>query len=327
MMTSESIRERIYEFQKIRIILSGYELGIFTALANFEKSSMEVARDLKTDPRATDRLMNALTALKFLQKESGAFRNTPESSELLVKGKPGYMAGLMHAVHLWDTWSTLTEAVRKGTSVAARGDINERGENWLAAFIDAMHYRASRQAPDLVAAIGLGGVTNVLDLGGGSGAFAMAFAAARPAITAVVFDLPSVIPLTRLYIEKANLADRVKTVAGDYTRDDIGKNFDIVFLSAIIHSNGPEENRKLIAKCAGALKGTGRVIIQDHIMDNDRTDPAGGAIFAINMLVGTRSGDTYTEGEVAQWMSGAGLSEIIRKETPFGYSQMSGRKL
>ena len=326
MMTSESIRERVYEFQKIRVILTGYELGVFTALREGGMTSEEVSRELKTDPRATDRLMNALTAMKFLQKENGLFRDTPESSEFLVRGKPGYMAGLMHAVHLWDTWSTLTEAVRKGTSIAARRDVNERGGNWLEAFIDAMHYRASRQAPALVGAIDLDGVANVLDLGGGSGAFAMAFAAARPGISAVVFDLPNVIPLTKMYIEKANLGSLVRTAVGDYTKDDIGKGFDIVFLSAIIHSNGVEENRALVLKCAGALKGGGRVIIQDHIMDSDRTNPPGGAIFALNMLVGTKSGDTYTENEVGEWMRNAGLSGITRTETPFGYSQMSGRK-
>ena len=326
-MTAESIRERIYEFQRIRAILTGYELGIFTAVGDGGKSSREIASTLRTDPRATDRLMNALCAIGFLRKGSGTFRNTPEGLRYLVEGSPEYMAGLRHSVHLWDTWSTLTEAVRKGTSVARRsGSVNDRGEEWLAAFIDAMHYRASRQAPELVGGIDLEGVKSVLDLGGGSGAFAMAFAAARSSLSAVVFDLPNVIPLTRTYIDRAGLSGRVRTVAGDYMTDDLGKGFDIVFLSAIIHSNSPEENRRLILKCAAALSHGGRVIVQDHIMDEDRVSPPGGAIFALNMLVGTTAGDTFTEAEVGGWMTDAGLSGITRKETPFGYSQMSGKK-
>jgi 2-polyprenyl-3-methyl-5-hydroxy-6-metoxy-1,4-benzoquinol methylase len=166
----------------------------------------------------------------------------------------------------------------------------------------------------------------VLDVGGGSGAFAMAFVRAQAGISATIFDLPNVLSLTQKYIEQERLADKIKTVAGDYMVDELGSGFDLVFLSAIIHSNSAEENRKLIRKCAQALIPRGQVVVQDFIMDADRTSPVHGAFFALNMLVGTEAGDTYTESEVRSWMEEAELSNLIRKDTHFGTTLIMGRK-
>ena len=322
----DTIRELAYGFQASRILLTAYELGVFTALDGRKRSSGQIASVLKTDPRATDRLMNALCSMKLLVKENGRFFNTPAVSRLLVRGKPNSFAGLMHTVHLWDTWSTLTEAVKKGTAVAVRPEINKRGDSWLTAFIAAMHDRASKQAAAVAAQADLSGVSRVLDVGGGSGAYAMAFVKTKEGVMATVFDLPNVIPLTKRYVKQARLTDKVHLKIGDYLKDDLGEGFDMVFLSAIIHSNSEKENRTLIKKCAKALTENGQVVVQDFIMDEDRTGPAHGAFFALNMLVGTKSGDTYTEPEVRSWMQEAGLTRITRTETAFGTTQIIGRK-
>jgi precorrin-6B methylase 2 len=177
----------------------------------------------------------------------------------------------------------------------------------------------------VVGQIDLSGVSRILDVGGGSGAYAMAFVRAKAGISATVFDLPDVLPLTRTYVEREGLSQNVRTVPGDYLKDTLGKDFDLVFLSAIIHSNSPSENAELILKCAQALRPGGRVVVQDFIMDEERLTPSHGTIFALNMLVGTDSGDTYTEAEVSGWMTAAGLSGVSRQGTPFGTSQIAGR--
>ena len=322
-VTPESIRKIAYDFQTSRVLLTAYELGVFTALGAVQRASAEVAIETGTDARAVDRLLNALVAMGLVTKHEGKFANTESSQRFLVRGQQGYIAGLMHTVNLWDTWSTLTAAVRKGTAVAHR-ETNERGENWLTSFIAAMHDRASKQAPGCVARLDLSGVSRVLDVGGGSGAYSMAFVRARRGITATVFDLPNVVPLTGQYVEKEGLTGKVTTSVGDYNRDVLGEGYDLVFLSAIIHSNSPEENRTLIAKSAQALNTGGQVVVQDFIMDEDRTSPLHGALFALNMLVGTSAGDTYTESEVREWMTDAGLTRITRNETGFGTTQIVG---
>lgn len=162
--------------------------------------------------------------------------------------------------------------------------------------------------------------------GGGSGAYAAAFVRAKKGIRATVFDLRQVTRLTREYIKKEGLLDRIKIVAGDYNVDNFGRGFDLVFLSAIAHSNSPSENRILIKKCVSALNPGGRLLIQDFIMDEDKTTPLFGALFSLNMLVATDSGDTYTEPELRAWLKSAGLSEIKRRDTDFGASLIIGKK-
>ena len=324
-LSPEPIGALASAFQRSRILLTAYELDLFTALGEERRSAAEVAQALDVDERAVDRLMNALCTLELLEKEDDRFANTPLTSHFLVRGKPGYMAGLMHTVHLWDSWSTLTEAVCQGGSVRA-GTINDRGEEWLQAFIGAMHARAQHQAPAVAALLDLSGVARVLDVGGGSGIFSMAFVNARDGIKATVFDLPNVTPLTQDYVAREGLTDRIDTTTGDYNVDSLGNGFDLVFLSAIIHSNSPAENRRLLQKCAAALEPGGQVVVQDFIMDDDRTSPPFGALFALNMLVATDAGDTYTESEVKSWMEEAGLSAVTCQDTDLGTSLVIGRK-
>jgi SAM-dependent methyltransferase len=325
-LTPESIREIAYAFQRSRILLTAYELGIFTAVGNRRESSQNVAQTLGTDWRATDRLMNALAAMGLLVKEDGTFRNPPSGSSFLLPSSPDYMSGLMHTVHLWDTWSTLTEAVRLGTSVSAQQQRRADPTTWTTAFIAAMNDRARKQAPVVAAQMDLKEGMRVLDVGGGSGAFAVAFVRAEKGVTATVFDLPVVLPLTERYVSAEGLMGRIELVAGDYTRDELPGGYDLVFLSAIIHSNSPDQNRKLMRKCARALNPKASLVVQDFIMDENRTEPPGGAFFALNMLVGTAAGDTYTESEIRDWMKEAGLCDINKVETPFGSAQVRGRK-
>ena len=323
--TPESIREMIIAFQRSRVVLTAFELGIFTALGDDALSAADVSGKTGTDAKAAERLMNALCALDLLEKRNGSFRNTPAASRCLVEGRPDYMAGIMHLSNLWETWSTLTGTVRSGKPVIG-DEINDRGDGWLVSFIAAMHDRARRTAPAVVSLLDLSGVRRVLDVGGGSGVYSMAFVKAADGITAAVFDLPGVAPITKGYIDREGLAGRIGIFTGDYNTDPLPPGFDLVFLSAVVHSNSHDENRELIRKCAASLNPGGRVVVQDFIMNDDRTAPAHGALFSINMLVGTRAGDVYTETEIRGWMEDAGMARCVRVDTDFGTSLVIGRK-
>jgi SAM-dependent methyltransferase len=301
-------------FQQSRVFLTGFELGIFTVLGEEEKTSDQVAKKIKADPRATDRLLNALCVTGAIIKKHGMFSNSEAAIKYLVKGSPEYQGGLMHSVNLWDSWSNLSESVKTGNSVRIN-TITERDDKWFKPFIAAMHNRAFSEAPSLVEQIDLTGVKKVLDVGGGSGAYSMAFVKAGDNICSTVFDLPNVVKMTRKYIREEGLERKIDTVAGDYNTDELPAGYDLVFLSAIIHINSPEQNIELIKKSGRALNPGGRIVISDFIMDDDRIHPPFGAFFALNMLVNTDSGDTYTESEVKNWMEKAGLSFVERKET------------
>ncbi len=290
-MTPRELREIVYNFRESRIILTALELELFTAVGDGAKTSADVSKIISSNVRATDRLMNVLCNMNLLEKENEKFSNTEFSSRYLVRNIPDYISNLMHASNLWDSWSNLTEIIKEEKTIGRDAAKNKWKEN----FIEAMHYRASREAPKDLNNLDLTGVKSVLDLGGGSGAYAMQFIKLKKDIKATVFDLPDVIPLTLKYISANGFEGKINTIKGNYLYDDIGSHYDLIFLSAIIHSNSFEENKRLIKKCAGALNEKGQIVIQDYAMDEDRLTPEAGALFAINMLVNTKGGDTFTQ--------------------------------
>lgn len=305
--TPADFRETVYAFQASRIILTAYELELFTVLGNNERSSKEVALQIETNERATDRLMNALVSIGLLAKKDGVFRNLDFSLTYLVKGSPMYLTGYGHTLNMWHTWTGLTEAVRTGERVYTEG---KDDPEWTRNFIAAMHHRARGQADAVVAKINLSEVENVLDVGGGSGVYSIAFVLAKEGLKCTVFDLPEVLINTNKYVKSAGLDNSISFIAGDYHTSDLGSGYDIIFLSAIVHINSHQENISLISRCTKALNPGGRIIIQDHVMQEDRTAPHHGAFFALNMLVATERGDTFTENEIKSWMENAGLTNI-----------------
>lgn len=319
--SAEDIRELANAFRESRTFLTAFELKIFTSLDKHLMTSDDVAQKLNSDSRATDRLMNALCAMGLLKKVHGKFYNSDLSAKYLVEGKPNFMGNIYHANNLWNDWSSLTDSVIKGSS--QRSIINKsENDNWVESFIGAMHYRGVNQGKILAMMIDISNVKNMLDVGGGSAAFSMEIVKKNPSISAVVLDLPYVIPLTKKYVSGAGLSDKFNFIEGDYLTTELKDNYDLILLSAIVHINNYDQNKMLVKKCADALNKYGMIIINDFVMNEDRTQPRQSALFALNMLVGTENGDTYTEKEMREWFESAGLSKIERKNTSFGSDLM-----
>jgi (2Fe-2S) ferredoxin/predicted O-methyltransferase YrrM len=311
----DDLMQTIRAFQESRVLLTAIELDLFTGVGQ-GANAREVATKLGTDPRATEMLMNALVAMGMLTKQNTVFHNTPVAARYFVEGSAdNARTGLMHTVHLWARWSTLTECVRAGTAVL-REEMAERGPDWTQAFIAAMHRNAAERSPLVVQAVGTEGVNRMLDVGGGSGAYSIAFARANEKLRVDLLDLPTVIPIAQSHIEKAGLSHRVKTRAGDLRSDNLGDAYDLVFVSAICHMLSPDENRDLLKRCHRALAPHGRVVIQDFILEPDKTAPKSAALFALNMLVGTRAGSSYSIEEYAAWLREVGFSEIRHIRLP-----------
>jgi len=300
----EALTETLRGFQDSRILMTGLELGVFGAVEP-PAAVAEVAGRTGTEPRAMGMLLHALVALGALEKADGRFQCTPGGAGL---GRA--REGLMHTVNRWETWGTLTACVKAGT--ARNPGPTARDEGWTEAFIAAMDARARLVAPGVARAVDLGGVARMLDVGGGSGFFSIAFAQAAPALEAVVLDQPGVLPITLRHIQAAGLQDRITVRPGNLTEDALGEGFDLVLLSAVCHMLDEAENQDLLVRVGRALRPGGRVVIRDFLLEPDRTGPREAALFALNMLVGTRSGNVYTEAEYAAWLEAAGMGGIRR---------------
>lgn len=318
----EHLLERLNAFRESRLLLTAIELDVFTAVGD-GATAVEVAARLGTDRRATEMLLNALAAVGLLSKREECYVSSSASRWLRRDTPESARDALLHIVNLWDRWSLLSECVRRGTCVQARRRTRAETE----AFIAMMHYNARWRAPMVAEAIGLEGVRRMLDLGGGSGAYAIAFAQACPTLEADVMDLAPVLRIARRHIAQANLGDRVRTRVGDLRQTSYGAGYDLVFISAICHMLPPDENRAMLRKSHAALTPGGRVVIQDFILEPDRISPKHAALFALNMLVNTPGGATYTEAEYREWLEEAGFRNVHRLHLPGATGLMVGRRL
>jgi (2Fe-2S) ferredoxin/precorrin-6B methylase 2 len=296
-------------YQESRVLLTALELDVFTAVGG-GATAERVASALRSDARATPLLLNALVALGLLHKKDGVFTNGLVAVRHLTADSTGDARdALKHNLALWTRWSTLTEAVRTGHAVL---DPGARSDDWTVPFIAAMHKNAALRAPAVVRAVGAERARRLLDVGGGSGAYAIAFVLANPELQAEIFDLPSVVPIAQRHVAAAGLGGRVWTRMGDLRRDAFGTGYDLVLLSAICHMLGPAENQDLLRRVHAALAKGGRVVVQDFLLEADGTSPAHAVLFALNMLVGTPEGSSYSEAEYAEWLKAAGFGDVHR---------------
>ena len=307
--SDDSILKLVRGFMASRVIISAAELDLFTLLVPKPLTADSVADLIGADLRGITILLDALCALGFLVKTNGSYRTEPSAAPLLSAEAPASVLPMvLHMGSVWRNWSKITDVVLGNTVPDLKQGILDK-EN-IKAFIGAMHVVASRAAPAVVTAVDPTGASRLLDVGGGSGAYLLAFLDAQPAMRATLFDRPPVIEMARARIEAAAMTERVTLVPGDFYKDELPTGHDLALLSAIIHQNSPEENEALFRKIHRALDAGGRIVIRDHVMSADHTQPLEGALFAVNMLAGTKGGCTYTFEEIEAGLAVAGFSKI-----------------
>ena len=312
-MLPDRLDQMIRGYMPSRCILTALELDLFTAVgdgANAEQIGMRI----HANARAAGMLLNALVALGLLVKSGVDYRNTPESARFFVQGsKDNHRNGLLHTANIWHRWSKMTDAVRTGTRVAIDRDGTP---DWTRNFIAGMQRNAKDRAPLVVKALGTTGVRRVLDLGGGSGAYSIAFVKASPDVQCEILDILEVVPLAAEYVSQAGVLAQVSLRTGDMLQDDFGSGYDIIMLNAICHMFSEEQNRDIFRRARQALAPKGRLVVQDFILNPDKTGPQHAALFSLNMLVSTDAGASYSELEYTHWMKAAGFTEVSRISLP-----------
>lgn len=278
------------------------ELDMFSHLDE-GKTVAEMAELLSLEERPVRMLMDACVALELLEKARDRYKNTLLSSEFLVKGKPFYSGNFvsLEAVS-YLAWAKLGEAVSKNRPIE-----RTRNEQVLQFFTHAMHSTSVFSATILAEVVDLSGYHKLLDVGGGSGVNAITFAEKYPNLQATVYDQRPVIEVAAEYIARSPAADRISTMPGNYL-ENLPEGHDAVLLSNVLHGEGPDDNRALLKRVYEALDSPGIVIIADVLPNEERTGPLFPLIFALNMLLETKHGDTYTESQVRQFVEGAGFT-------------------
>ena len=306
--TIESIDEICSGFLKARILLTAAEIDLFTILKDSPKSARGICESNSFDERGLTILMDALVSMGLLNKNADDVYSVEDSICLLLcKDSPdSFLPMVLHRSRMWNTWSNLTEIVKTGAGLSFL-EKKKRSQEDMEAFIGAMHAVGAKKAKWLADKLDLGRFRKMIDVGGASGTYIIGFLRKNPNLRATLFDLPEVIPMARQRIGSEQLSGRVDLIAGDYNADQFPPDHDLALLSAVIHINSREANRSLYSRLFQSLQPGAAILIRDFIMDDSRTKPPDGAIFAVNMLVATKAGNSYTFREVCEDLNQSGF--------------------
>jgi ubiquinone/menaquinone biosynthesis C-methylase UbiE len=293
------------------ILFTGVKSGVFNILSSGFKSTGNISKTLKVDERATEILLNALAALGFVIKRGNQYRNHPSTSRYLVEGKKDYRGNtLLHSLDMWNTWGALSEVLYSGipaTDLVRKLDADrERVEH----FICAMDEYAQESSEKIARLVRPKSIRKFLDVGGGPGTYCLALLKRNPEISATIVDLPLPLQIAKRLARERGLTRSLQFIEGDFLKVNFGNGYDLILMSHILHSNSPEDCELLVNKGYRALRKGGRLLIHDFILNEDKVSPPSAAIFAVNMLVNTQKGRTYTAREITSWMEGANFKDI-----------------
>ena len=298
-----------------RALATAVQLDIFSPLADGPRDAAAVAAAIKASPRGVRMLLDAMASMRLLSKSDGGYALTPLARAHLLRASPDYAAAMLENDELWNAWTGLPEVVRTGRPVMAV-ERQEQAEDFFPVLIRSLHVMNRRPARQLAAALATHGGA-ALDVACGSAVWSIACAEADPALRVVAHDFPGVLDETRGYVARHGLSDRFDYLAGNLRTVDFGSaRYDVALLGNIVHGEGERLSRALFERMHRALRPGGRIVVIDFVPDDDRAGPPPPVLFALNMLVHTAEGDTFTLSEYTRWLTEAGFAEV--KAIPLG---------
>lgn len=307
----EEFRDAVAAYRLPRIILTALDLDLFTAMGARPWTMTALATRLRTSRRGLEILCRNLATAGLLEKQGNRYRNTRLGLCDLNAKSGRYRGAYLDLIRShWDDWSQLTRSVRRGRPV--EGDTpddpaHRRRFSW------AMHHRSKDIAPKVAAQIDLRGARSLLDLGGGPGTYALAFLARNPTLQATVCDREPALQVARALAGRVTQGRRLSYLPLDFMEQPLTGRYDVIWYSNVLHIYSPAENQRLFRRLARHVTPGGRLLIQDAFTtDRQGLTPAETTLFAVTMLLFTKSGNTYGLAETTRWLKAAGFPTVRR---------------
>ncbi len=294
--------------------------GVFDVLDKGPLTAAQVAAKTGASQRGINGILDLLVSIHLLARKSNRFALTPESATFLVSTKPSFFGALFRHVstQLIPPWIQLNEVVRTGRPVNKVNN-QKQGAKFFAEFVESLFPLSFPAASALGNHLGVPKASaplSVLDIGAGSGVWGISIAKQSPHVRIHAVDWPEVLKVTRRVAKKHGVANRLTSSEGDFFKADFGKDHHLATIGHILHSEGRERSQRLLKKVFNALAPGGTVAIQEFVPNDDRTGPPSALIFAVNMIVNTEAGDTFTFAEMSQWLKKAGFKNPRLLDVP-----------
>lgn len=315
-----AVGDLILGYRAAKILFTAARLELFDALAGEPRALDWVCAALGTAPRPTEALLDALSALGFLRKQGGAWELAPVAREHLLASAPGSLSSVLKLQDLlWEPWGELARVLKEGRPRCNLPERLSAQPGFTAQYIRAMFAIARRPAAEIAGAVDASGAERLLDVGGGSGAYSLAFLERWPQLRAELLDLPQTLAVTRELSEAVPGAGRLRLLAGDYRYwEPEPAAYELVLLSHVTHDEGEAVNRELVRRAHLALRPGGRVLVHDFMTGPDGTAPLFGALFSVHLGVYTEQGRTYRAAEYRRWLEEAGFADIEERPIAAG---------
>jgi 2-polyprenyl-3-methyl-5-hydroxy-6-metoxy-1,4-benzoquinol methylase len=310
------MRDNSWGFVRVNALANGYwascalhaavRTGLSGELAKGPRTTDDLAQGLELDSRAVGMLLTVFTTLGLLNKDGEVYSMVPEAAPFFLPGGPKDMSHIiMHNALMVETWAKLHNSMQSGNPVNPGFTPKESLH-----FYKGMRDISRQQAGGLAARLGLKSGQSLLDLGGGPGIYGYTFAQETSGLRVTVFDLPDSLPSFEEEAQGRDLSIPVTRINGDYTIDHIGGPYDVIWISHILHGEGPDAAGALLKKAAAALNPGGALWIQEFVVDPEGKGHPFAALFALNMLLNTEKGQAYSFKELSDLMTAAGLENI-----------------
>ena len=320
-VTPERLTELGFVYAPPLIISAGVNNKVFDSLQDGAKTSEQIAEKTGASARALRILMNALVGLELLKKDrQGRYSLTQESAAFLLSNKPATHAGFFGTIapQLISRWVRLSDIVSEGRPAVAVNQETEGTEffSQLVENIIPMSYPPAQKLGDHLKLAKTKNEIRVLDLAAGSGIWGIALAEKSPRVRVTAVDWAGMIPTTKRITHKFGVSDRFNYIEGDILEANFGSGYDIATLGHILHSEGAERSRELLKRTFRALKGGGIIAIAEWLVNDKRTEPTHSLMFAVQMLVNTEKGDTFSFNEIKRWLEEAGFKKVRKLQAP-----------
>lgn len=292
-------------FMRAKHFFVGAELGVFEALAGGGMPLAELARELKLPPRTARIIVDAVTALGFLEREGDSYRNG-EIAQAYLSGNG--MQDMRPFVRFWNRlsyrrWLTLEDSVRLGHGTAGEFNFTPEEQRIFSEGVEAF---SAGQAAALAEKYDFGGHRRILDLGGGTGSFLRAISQRYAHVESTLFEFPAAASVARQKLSGTELANRIAIVEGDFLRDAIPAGHDAVVVANVVHVLTAEQNQKLLQRVRDVCDRGTRLLLVDLWTNAAHTDPLFAALMAGEFLVVGGNGDVYSVEEGKQWLEHTG---------------------
>jgi hypothetical protein len=315
-LSPDHILQLSFGFWASKTLLTAVELGVFSELSKAPADLDTLQHKLGLHSRSARDFLDALLALKLLDRNDGVYSNTAQADLFLDRGKSSYIGGLLELANepIYELWGSLAKALKTGQrqyEAGHRGDFFSATYNdpqRLQGFLAAMSGISAGPAKLIATMFEWKSFKTFVDVGTAQGMVPVTLARAHPHLNGVGFDLYQVKPVFESFVTQQGLSDRVRFQSGDFFKDPLPQA-DVLVMGHILHNWDLSEKKALLRKAFAALPKGGALIVYDNIIDDDRRENAFGLLMSLHMLIETSGGFDYTGADCRNWMQEVGFAQ------------------